>query len=98
MAHLLSPAGRLFCLEFPLNKEPRAGGPPWAVRPELYLALLQSPGQDVEYDEAGLVRYDAATSRVGATGLERIGRWQPDRTHEVGKGVDMMSVWKHVTK
>ena len=94
MSHLLSPSGRLLCLEFPLNKEAQAGGPPWAVRPELYTALLAAPGQEVEYDDDGYVKYVAEVSHsTDPAGLERIGRWQPAQTHEVGRGHDMMSVW-----
>ncbi|KAA6414026.1 MAG: thiol methyltransferase [Lasallia pustulata] len=28
-------------------------------------------------------------------GLERVAHWQPERTHEIGKGTDWVSVWRH---
>ena len=96
MSRLLNATGRLVCLEFPLAKDPKLGGPPYAIRSELYLALFQKPGENIEYDEDGMAKHDPAVSHRGTGALERIAHWRPDRTHEVGKGHDMISVWRHI--
>lgn len=95
MARLLSPTGRLICLEFPSNKEPSTGGPPWALPPNVYLGHLGRPGEQIEYDEQGYIKLEHE-SLVGRGGLERIAHWKPERTHEIGKGQDWESIWKHV--
>ncbi|KAL9597171.1 MAG: hypothetical protein Q9219_005337 [cf. Caloplaca sp. 3 TL-2023] len=96
MSQLLSrkPEGHLLCLEYPTYKEPATGGPPFGLTPQLYVEHLNHPGEDVPYDEAGYVKAQDQ-SQPSSGSLERIGHWQPDRTHEMGKGTDMMSVWRH---
>ncbi|CAD0094225.1 unnamed protein product [Aureobasidium vineae] len=90
---LLSPTGRLICLEFPTYKPPSTGGPPWALRPETYLAHLSQPGKEVEYDKEGFAVWkEGETPGNGA--LERIAHWKPERTHKIGEGTDNVSVWK----
>ena len=96
MAQLLAPTGRLICLEFPTYKEPSTGGPPWALPPLVYVAHLSKPGKDVTYDEEGLVKdVDEDRPERDAKGLVRTAHWKPERTHEIGKGTDWMSVWQH---
>ncbi|CAD0090201.1 unnamed protein product [Aureobasidium mustum] len=78
---------------FPTYKPPSTGGPPWALRPETYLAHLNQPGKEVEYDEEGLAVWkEGQTPGDGA--LERIAHWKPERTHKIGEGTDNVSVWK----
>lgn len=96
MAALLGPAGRLVCLEFPTYKEPSAGGPPWALPPPVYEQLLCRPGDEVAYGADGHVVDDRERlGRPSETALERIAHWMPERTHEIGKGTDWVSVWRH---
>lgn len=90
---LLSSSGRLICLEFPTYKPPSTGGPPWALRPETYLAHLNQPGKDVEYDEEGFAVWKEGQV-PGDGALERIAHWKPERTHKIGEGTDNVSVWK----
>ncbi|KAL1310485.1 hypothetical protein AAFC00_000775 [Neodothiora populina] len=116
MSRLLSPTGRLVCLEFPTYKAPSLGGPPWAVRPAFYVALLSRPGEAIEYDDGGNLKngyeYDEQVGLVKRTereagvevvegvertekGLLRVAHWRPERTHEIGKETDWISVWRH---
>ncbi|PNS19169.1 Hybrid signal transduction protein dokA [Sphaceloma murrayae] len=96
MAELLTPDGRLICLEFPTYKEPSTGGPPWAVRPVEYVGYLSRPGDKVDYDDQGFVKgVDEENPERTEKGLVRIAHFQPDRTHEIGKGTDWISVWRH---
>jgi len=90
---LLSPTGRLICLEFPTYKPPSTGGPPWALRPETYLAHLSQPGKEVEYDEEGLAVWKEGQT-LGDGALERIAHWKPEKTHKIGEGTDNVSIWK----
>lgn len=96
MAQLLAPDGRLVCLEFPTYKPPSTGGPPWAVRPNEYVAYLSKPGQKVQYDSEGLiVGVNEENPDRDSLGLVRTAHWKPARTHEIGKDTDWMSVWTH---
>jgi methyl halide transferase len=99
IARLLSPEGRLICLEFPSYKPLSAPGPPWGVRPETYVALLSHPGKEVSYgdDSLPLPRKEPGVSDNGLKRLELI---KPSRTHEAGydeqgKVTDFISVWAH---
>lgn len=94
MSQLLSPTGRLICLEFPTYKPPSTGGPPWALPPVVYEEHLTQPGEDVPYDAEGNVQVVEPKKENKHT-LARIAHWQPERTHEVGKGTDWVSVWRH---
>ncbi|RMY49529.1 hypothetical protein D0863_15118 [Hortaea werneckii] len=108
MSQLLSPAGgMLICLEFPLQKPPSSGGPPHGLTRELYEQLLNRPGKGVEYTtphqeggdgEGGGGGYviEDRTTEMPRDALVKVERWQAERTHEVGKGTDFVSVWKHV--
>ena len=96
MSQLLSPSGRLICLEFPTYKAPSLGGPPWAVRPAFYVAYLSRPGESIEYGEdAVLEGFDEERPERSRDGLVRMAHWQPERSHEIGQGTDWISVWKH---
>jgi len=95
MSELLAPDGRLVCLEFPLAKPPASGGPPHGLSSELYVQLFKRPGEEVRYGEDGYVLPEAGEADA-KTGFVRVEHWQPERTHEVGKGTDWVSVWKHV--
>ncbi|KAI7277842.1 hypothetical protein KC345_g6365 [Hortaea werneckii] len=106
MSQLLSPVdGILICLEFPLKKPPSSGGPPHGLTRELYEQLLNRPGKGVEYtfpqegggkgDGGGYVIEDR-TTEMPRDALVKLERWKAERTHEVGKDMDFVSVWKHV--
>ncbi|KAF2153897.1 S-adenosyl-L-methionine-dependent methyltransferase [Myriangium duriaei CBS 260.36] len=96
MAELLAPGGRLVCLEFPTYKDPKTGGPPWATPPKEYVAYLSRPGEKVKYGEDGhVVDIDEEKPSRSEKGLVRVAHFQPERTHEIGKGTDWLSVWKH---
>ncbi|PLN75944.1 putative thiol methyltransferase [Aspergillus taichungensis] len=75
------PDSCLICLEFPTNKPPASGGPPFGVPPEVYTSVLEPPAEGAQSGESR--RY-----------FRRIAHWQPERTHEMGKGHDWVSVWK----
>ncbi len=97
MASLLAPNGVLICLEFPTHKPASSDGPPWSLPPTVHAELLKRPGEDIQYDEAGVV---VATERSnGPDALIRVAHYTPQRTHDVGviKGVvrDCVSVWRH---
>ncbi|KAJ0417385.1 thiol methyltransferase [Aspergillus carlsbadensis] len=92
------PTGNLICLESPRNKSPLAPGPPFASPSEAYMAHLSYPGEQISYNDEGLVDVDPAREPSRA-GLERVAYWQPERTHAVGKGedgvvYDRVSVWR----
>lgn len=93
MRSLLSPNGHLICVEFPTYKDPASGGPPWALPPDVYVAHLGHPGEDIPYDESGKVKIDESKP-VSSGGFTRAAHWQPERTHEVGKGTDWVSIWR----
>ena len=95
MKKLLLPTGILICLEFPLYKDLGARGPPWGLR-GVYWDLLAEGGDGIlqEGDDnlsAAAVRRNSNAAR-GA--FERVVYLQPERSHEIGRGTDMLSVWK----
>ncbi|KAK3491447.1 S-adenosyl-L-methionine-dependent methyltransferase [Neurospora crassa] len=99
LSDLLNPdGGRLVCLEWPLDKDPMTGGPPWGVSGDLYLAHLGHPGQLLQYDDKGQVVDGSADTTPVA--LKRLARTQPACTHKAGYDnqgnvVDRVSVWSH---
>lgn len=100
-ATLLAQEGRLVCLEFPLYKDPKIGGPPFGMNAEAYVAHLSRPGEELKYNEKGYpegTEEDFVKGRNVEKGLERVERWKPERTHKIGEGTDHVSVWKHVSK
>jgi methyl halide transferase len=94
MSDILSPDGHLICVEFPTYKDPLLPGPPWALPPDVYVGHLGKPGENVPYDERGRIQLDPS-GRIGKGGLERIAHWQAERTHDIGKGTDWVSIWRH---
>ena len=103
MAQLLKPdGGRLVCLEWPLVKPFASGGPPWGVAPEAYAAHLSHPGEELEYNENGLVDRSVPTTPNPSGALHRLARIKPARTHksgtdEAGDVIDFISVWNHAS-
>jgi len=99
LTQLLSPEGRLVCIEFPTYKLPSTGGPPWALPPKVYTGHLARPGQEVSYSKDG----DISEEQLGepaADGLLQIAHFQPKRTHQIGynaegKVTDWIGVWSH---
>ena len=98
MSKLLAanPSGHLICLEFPTYKDPAAGGPPFGLTPDTYVQHLSSPGRELFYDDAGHVKgSQQLPTDLSRGALERFAHWQPERTHEIGKGTDWISIWRH---
>ena len=94
MVELLKPTGHLICLEFPLHKDPKAGGPPHGLSSELYEQLFAHPGREVSYDDGGKVRESNASGDLAEDALVKVAHWAPERSHEVGKGNDRVSIWR----
>ncbi|EME82590.1 uncharacterized protein MYCFIDRAFT_196111 [Pseudocercospora fijiensis CIRAD86] len=92
MRDLLSPSGHLVCLQWPLGKDPKEGGPPHALTNDLYVELFKSPGEDVEYGEDGKAK--ETDREVGPSGLVRVKHYRPERTHPAGQTSDYVSIWK----
>lgn len=96
-ASLLAPSGSLICLEFPTHKPASSGGPPWSLPPTVHVELLKRPGEDIQYDDAGVVIASNRTEAEDA--LVRVAHYTPSRTHTIGvvQGVvrDGVSVWQH---
>lgn len=98
MSQLLGSDGRLMCVEFPTYKPATTGGPPFGLPPKIYLAHLNHPGEKLPYDaEGNLKDEDVSTDGLTDVALERVAHWKPERTHEIGKGTDWVSVWRHLT-
>ena len=94
MSELLSPTGRLICLEYPLTKDPKLGGPPHGLTHELYEQLFNKPGAEVNYNLSGHVCEERSGEKTD-NALVRVDTWRPERTFETMKGKDMVSVWRH---
>lgn len=92
-----SPTGNLICLEFPRHKDPSSSGPPFSSASEAYQEHLSHPGEDIPYDDKGVIKSDPLIE-PSQNALERILHWQPSRTHDVGKVngevQDRVSVWR----
>ncbi|KAK7732047.1 hypothetical protein SLS57_001027 [Botryosphaeria dothidea] len=100
MSQLLShdPNASLICVEFPTYKPPNTGGPPFGLPSKTYEQHLSRPGDDVKYSEDGYVveeRDEAGVVPRNKFGLVRIAHYQPEQTHEIGKGTDFVSIWRH---
>ncbi|KAK3714471.1 hypothetical protein LTR37_007777 [Vermiconidia calcicola] len=94
MGELLSSTGRLICMEFPLGKDPKLGGPPHGLGHELYEQLFAKPGVEVNYNLSGHVCEDRSGDKTDAA-LVRIETWTPERTFEGQEKQTMVSVWRH---
>lgn len=93
-SQLLAKQGRLLCLEWPLHKPPKEGGPPHGLSKQLYIELFRDPGQEIAYDVDG----HAVPNEVGkrsSDALVQIARFRPERTHEAGKDSDFVSIYAH---
>lgn len=97
MSELLSPTGHLVCLEFPLSKPPKSGGPPHGLTAGLYEELFNNPSREVRYNRDGYVNPDRSGD-VAEDALQRIARWKAERTHAAGQGSDHVSIWRHLQK
>ncbi|KAK3071675.1 hypothetical protein LTR53_008215 [Teratosphaeriaceae sp. CCFEE 6253] len=95
MSELLAAEGHLICLEFPLGKDPKTGGPPHGVTAQLYEQLLDHPGREVKYNAKGYVVEDRSLDKSEGA-LVRVDRWLAKRTHEAGMGKDHVSIWRHL--
>lgn len=98
-SELLSPMGRLICLEFPSTKPLSTGGPPHALPPRVYEGHLRRPGQELLYDAEGHL-LQANLGPELESGLVRLEHFHPKRTHSVGVGKDgnvedWIGVWGH---
>jgi hypothetical protein len=98
MSQLLAPGGQLICLEFPSGKPLSLQGPPWGVWPEVYEALLEHPGEPIEYADDGSVKSDSVPRLPHPDGLHRVCLVKPQRTHKAGTNEDgsvrdFISVW-----
>ena len=94
-----SPQANLICLEFPVSKPAKSGGPPFSAPSKAYLEHLSHPGEDVAYDAEGNVKMNPL-AESSPNALERVGHWHPADTHQVGKNKDgdvedYISVWRH---
>ncbi len=101
MSELLrqSPQANLICLEFPVTKPLKAGGPPYGVRSKFYLEHLSHPGEELKYDAEGDIKMNPLAP-ASPGGFEKVGYWHPADTHKVGKDADgnvedWISVWRH---
>ena len=94
MSELLSPTGTLVCLEFPLGKDPKLGGPPHGLSHELYEQLFANPGREVRYNLSGHVAADRSDEKSD-NALVRVETWSPARTFEGQGKSSMVSLWRH---
>ncbi|KAK4503755.1 hypothetical protein PRZ48_004670 [Zasmidium cellare] len=94
MSELLGPDGKLICLEWPLGKDPKEGGPPHGLTSNLYETLFAKPGEKVQYDQSGVVVPDPKVEKSD-NALVRVAHFKPERTHDAGKDSDRVSIWKH---
>lgn len=94
MGELLSPSGHLICMEYPLGKDPKLGGPPHGLEHELYEQLFAHPGREVAYNDTGHVCEDRSGSKAG-NALVKVAEWTPENTFEWLKGKVMVSIWQH---
>jgi hypothetical protein len=86
MASLLKKGGLLVCLEFPMYKDPKLPGPPWGLK-GVHWDLLSRGGD-------GLAAGDAGEESGSSNGqFTRELYIKPERTYEMGKGTDMLSVY-----
>ncbi|RHZ61550.1 uncharacterized protein CDV56_108851 [Aspergillus thermomutatus] len=86
MASLVSTGGLLVCLEFPMYKDLGLPGPPWGLK-GVHWDLLARGGDGLLTDNVG----ERETDTQGQ--FQRVLYVKPERTYEVGKGTDMLSVY-----
>jgi hypothetical protein len=90
MSELLAPSGVLVCLEFPSYKDLRLPGPPWGLREGIYWNLLVAGGNGMIEDEETA---KSATQVTAGGAFKRLQYIKPERSYEVAKGTDMLSIW-----
>ncbi|KAK7529229.1 putative thiol methyltransferase [Phyllosticta citribraziliensis] len=103
MSKLLSrdPQAALVCVEFPTYKPPSTGGPPFGLPSKVYEQHLSRPGDEVKYDDEGHVVEETdqfgsfIIPKTNSIGLYRDAHYAPLNTHEIGKGTDKVSIWRH---
>jgi len=71
-ARHMKPGGKLITLIFPVEPEPRDGGPPWYVHPDMYTQVLTANG----FENVRLEAVDASLSHKGRGGREYLGIWR----------------------
>jgi hypothetical protein len=91
MSELLAPSGVLVCLEFPLYKDFKLPGPPWPLREGIYWDLLVAGGDGILQDEEA--SRTAVQSPSSGGSFVRLGYFKPERTYEIARGTDMLSIW-----
>ncbi|KAH7325963.1 S-adenosyl-L-methionine-dependent methyltransferase [Stachybotrys elegans] len=97
MSELITPTGRLICLEYPSGRPLTELGPAWGVWPEVYEALLSAPGDPVEYNQDG-TPIGTPSPKPRDDALHRLSLIKPRRTHKAGTNEDgsvrdFISVW-----
>lgn len=70
-----------------MYKDPKAQGPPWGLK-GVHWDLLSAGGDGLVGDGAGEVERESTDGE-----FTRKLYFQPERTYEVGKGTDMVSVY-----
>jgi hypothetical protein len=88
MSELLSPAGVLVCLEFPMWKSLKAPGPPWGLR-GVHQNILADGGDGILIEKG-----HTQEGPEGKGAFDRIIHWKPPVSFEQSRGEDMISVWK----
>lgn len=91
MARVLRTDGLLVCLEFPMYKDPKLPGPPWGLK-GVHWNLLAEGGDGLVTGEVGDDGVEGDTASDGGD-FRRILYVHPERSYEVGKGTDMLSVY-----
>lgn len=93
LARVLKPGGLLICLEFPMYKDPQAPGPPWGLK-GVHWDVLALGGNGVVTGEVGDDGKEKAVSVPEQGEFRRILYVKPERSYEVAKGTDMVSVYE----
>ncbi|KAK4225843.1 S-adenosyl-L-methionine-dependent methyltransferase [Podospora fimiseda] len=93
MGELLAPEGVLICLEFPLYKDLKLPGPPWGLREGIYWDLLACGGSGM-FGSDEEAQQAMKADKVTEGKLERVARLKPERSYEVSKGTDRLSIWR----
>ena len=91
---LLSRNGHLITMQYPLGKDPAAGGPPHGLTQRLYTQLLDHPGREIAYNPGGYVVEDRSLSKA-SNALVEVESWEPKKVFEPQKGSIMVAVWRH---
>lgn len=94
MSQLLAPNGRLICVEYPLGKPPKSGGPPHGLERKLYDQLFARPGEDVKYNDSGNVVEDTSGAKSDAA-LVKVDEWVPTKYFDTMQEKIGVSIWGH---